>query len=114
MYDLAKRIKKAESEVKDLKSIRYKLESKLLKDFDKEAIDGCKGARGVASIRKAEFPSIKDRRKFDKYVLKYKALDLFQNRLSAKAFFDRREEGDLVPGVAVFERIAISIKKRSK
>lgn len=105
-------IRSAEGKIKDLKRARAELETKLLRSFDKEDIDGCKGKRGVASIKKARFPSIKDRRKFDKYVLRNKALDLFHNRISSKAYFDRLEDGEVVPGVEVFERIGVSIKKR--
>lgn len=107
-------IRKAEKVTKELKSKRSKMEDKLLREFGKEDIDGCKGKLGVASIGTAEFPSIKDRRKFDQYVLENKAFDLFQNRLSSKAFFARRDEGVKVPGVAVFERIRISIRKRGR
>ena len=60
----------------------------------------------------ARFPSIKDRSKFDKYVFKHRALDLFQNRISARAYQARLDEGEAVPGVSVYERTSISIRKR--
>lgn len=112
IYAQDRKIKAVEADLKELKRTRAKMESKLLKGFDKEDIDGCKGTRGVGHIRRAKFPSIKDRRKFNKYVLKHKALDLFQSRVSAQAYNDRLEEGEQVPGVEVFERISVSVTKR--
>jgi hypothetical protein len=114
MYQLEREIDRSEKVVKGLKQQRAQLEDKLLHDFEKEDIDGCRGKLGIAGIRTAEFPSIKDRQKFDKYVLKHRALDLFQNRLSSKAWKARVEEGEKVPGIAVFERIRISIRKRGR
>jgi len=112
IYTLDQKIKAKEAVVANLKRKRAKLETKLLKGFAKEDIDGCKGARGTARIRRAEFPSIKDRRKFDQYVLKNKALDLFQNRVSASAWKSRLDEGEKVPGISVFERIGVTVTKR--
>lgn len=101
-----------ESALKKLKQKRAKLEVQLLKSFKKEDIDGSKGKQGVARIRRATFWSIKNRRAFDKYVLKHKALDLFQNRPSVAAIKARHDEGETVPGLASFERVAITITKR--
>lgn len=105
-------IKSVEKGLKALKRRRAKLEARLLKDFDKEDLDGCKGKKGVARLRKAVFYSIKNRRQFDKYVLKHRALDLFQNRISAAAYKARLDEGEVVPGIASFERFGITITKR--
>lgn len=106
-------IAKQEAIVKKLKQDRELLEKRLLRSFDKDDIEGAKGKIGVASIKRSSFPSIKDRHKFIKYILKNKAWDLFQNRIAARAYFDRLEEGESVPGVAVFEKIKVSVKRRS-
>jgi hypothetical protein len=113
MRNLDKRIAAIEAQLKEVKQKRAKVEARMLKEFEKEDIDGMKlKGGGTARIRRATFFSISDRRKFDKYVLKHKALDLFQNRISANAYKARLEEGDSVPGVGKFERIGISISMR--
>lgn len=112
MRGLDVKIDAREAALKKLKQKRAKMESKLLRAFKKQDIDGTKGKIGVARIRTATFWSIKDRRKFDKYVLKHKALDLFQNRPSAAAIKARHDEGETVPGLSSFERIGITITKR--
>lgn len=102
-----------EKQLREAKQKRAKLEVRLLKEFEKEDIDGTKiKGGGTARIRRATFFSISDRRKFNKYVLKHKALDLFQNRISANAYKARLDEGDAVPGVGKFERVGISISMR--
>jgi len=98
--------------VKDLKAERRKLESKALKAFDKDDIDGAKGKTGIAGIAKTSHPQIKDLRKFRKYLIKNKAWDLLQNRIASRAYFDRLEEGESVPGVEVFENIKVRVRAR--
>jgi hypothetical protein len=112
LYDRDTAIKKIEAQLRDAKRERAVIETDFLKAFEKSDIDGCKGARGVANIQKAEFPSIANRKKFERYVLKNNAFDLFQSRVTAKAYFARLEEGETVPGVKVFERIRVSVRKR--
>lgn len=105
-------INRAKKVVKDLKSRRYKLENKLLRSFDKDDIDGCKGKMGVASLRKLRIPQINNLRRFHKYILKHKALDLLQNRVAKGAYMARLEEGEAVPGVGIFTKVSISVRKR--
>ena len=96
----------------DLKKSKGLIEGRLLKRFGKDDIDGCKGSRGVARISTTQHPSIKDRKKFLKYVRQNQAWDLFQNRVASKAYFDRVDEGEDVPGVGVFEKTSVRVTKR--
>lgn len=105
-------ISKAEKVVKDLKTERRRLENKLLKAFDKDDIEGAKGKKGIAAVRKSAHPSIKDRSKFMRYLIKNKAYDLLQNRIASRAYFDRLEEGETIPGVTVFENFRVSVRAR--
>lgn len=112
LYEQEQLIDKAEARLRELKRQREAMQAKLLRSFDTEDIDGCKGRRGVASVREAHFPSIKDRRKFERYVIKNRAFDLFQGRVAARAYFDRIEEGEEIPGVKIFKRVTVSITRR--
>jgi hypothetical protein len=112
MQLLDHKIHAAEALIRDLKQRRAVVEAKVLKMFEDTDINGVRLKNGaLASVREASFPSIKDRRKFEQYVIKKKAFDLFQNRISSKAYFDRLEAGESVPGVSVFRRSKISINK---
>lgn len=112
MYEADRAIKKVETELRELKQHRAKLETRLLRSFDKEDIHGCTGRRGKAFIQSTDFPRVEDRVKLDRYVLKKRALDLFTSRVSVQAWKDRIDDGEKVPGVGVFTRIRVSIRKR--
>lgn len=112
LYDVDQEIHRIHKELTEVKQKRAKLETRLLKNFDKKKVDGCRTSKAVSSIKKTDFPSIGDRKKFFKYVAKAKAFDLLQSRIASRAYFDRLEEGEEVPGVKVFTRISVSIRKR--
>jgi hypothetical protein len=112
IFDQDQVIKGIEKKLSAAKKIRADLENEFLKAFEKSDIDGCRGKRGTATVSTAQFPSIANRKKFEQYVLKNKAFDLFQSRVTAKAYFARLEEGEEVPGVKVFDRIRVSVRKR--
>jgi hypothetical protein len=114
LYDKEQKIDEVEAQLRKLKQDREKLQARLLRSFGTEDIDGCKGRRGVATVLKTPFASIKDRRKFMHYVIKNRAFDLLQNRVASRAYFDRIEEGEAIPGVKVFDKIRVSIRRRSR
>jgi hypothetical protein len=104
----------ADKKAKDLRAERRKLETKLLRAFDKDDIDGAKGSKGIANIKSSKHPTIKNRKAFIKYLIKHKALDLLQNRIASRAYFDRLEAGEVIPGVEIFESIKVSVRARKK
>jgi hypothetical protein len=112
LRELDVEIQRLEAPIKKLKKLRNKLESKLLRSFDKEDIDGCKGKIGVASVRKLRLPQISHLRRFHKYIIKNRALDLLQNRVSVRAYLARLDEGEHVPGITIFNKIKVSVRKR--
>lgn len=112
IYALEAKIDQASAVVSTLKQKRDKLEDKLLRNFDKEELNGAQGKRAKARINKTRHPTLKDRKSFIKYVVAKRAWDLFQNRISSTAYFERLEAGENVPGVEVFTKIKVSVTKR--
>lgn len=112
MFKLEAEISKAELALKKLKQRRAEMEERMLIKFESEDIDGSRGKLALANVKKARFPTIKQRNKFDKYVERTGSLHLFQNRIMSKAYFEMLEEGERIPGVEIFERTSISITKR--
>ena len=104
-------IRKQENVLRDLKKARKVVEDKLLDQFDKEDISGAQGRRGKAGLRKGRHPKVKDRAKLLKYILKTKAFDLFTNALAKKAYFDRLENGEQVPGTEIFTSYKVTVSK---
>jgi hypothetical protein len=114
LYDLDQQIDQAQADLRSLNQLRKKKETKLLNSFEKDDIDGAKGRMGTAHITRGRHPKIKNLKEFIKYVRMNKAYELFQNRISTKAYFDRLEEGEAVPGVEIYNSFRVSIRKRKK
>lgn len=112
LFALDKQIDDMEAELREVKRRRLRHELRMLNDFEKSDLDGAKGKMSVATIRRSRHPKIKDLKQFIKYVRERRAYDLFHRRISSKAYFDRLEEGEKIPGVEIFTSIGISVRKR--
>lgn len=113
LYNQDKEIDGIEAELREAKKKRDLIQARLLKNLNADALDGAKGKLATAFVKTSSYPSIKNRPKFLKYVITHKAWDLFQNRIAAKAYTDRTEDGEDIPGVTVFDKIRISVRKRT-
>ncbi len=105
------KIDRKEAELRELKKERRLVEDKVLDRFDKEDIQNASGKIGRARINKGQHPKLKNRKQFIKYVIKNRAWDLFTNAIGKKAYFDRLEEGEQIPGVEIFTSFKISVSK---
>jgi hypothetical protein len=94
-----------------LKRERAKIETRLFKLFKKDDLKGAKGARGIADLKEYRHPQIKDPTKFWAYLIRKKAFDLLQKRIASRAYQDRLEAGERVPGVEIYTRHKINVKK---
>ena len=109
MSDLDKKVDVYAAKIKKLNQKRALLEKKLMRAFEKQGIDKASGKDMHAMSASRRFPSIKDLNALTKYIKKRNAFDLFQRRINAKAYFDRLEQGDAVPGVDVFDKHYIKL-----
>lgn len=112
VFDYDQQVDELEAQIRELKKLRTELEMKLLRKLTQAEIESARGKRAQGAIKVTSYPSIKDRLKFQKFVLKHKAFDLYQNRISSPAYFDRKKEGIIVPGVEVYDKTFVSITKR--
>src|SRR5271156_3623268 len=87
-----------EAKLRDAKAKRDDIQAQLLKKFSVSKLNGARGRLGTAFVRSTDHPSIENRPKFLKYVISNKAYDLFQNRITPTAYFERVENGERVPG----------------
>lgn len=90
------------------------LESAIFEKFKKADLEGCRGKRAQASISRSEVPTPDDWVATDKYIIKNKALDLLQRRLSVEAVRLRWADGVTIPGVGKFTRISLHLSKVKK
>lgn len=112
IYAFDQRIHALEQKLKKIKQTRAKRELKLLGVLQKSKLERAGGKLALANVTSRKIPSIKNPRKFQQYVKKHNAFDLYQNRMSSKAYFDRLEAGAKIPGVSIFNKVGVSIRKR--
>jgi hypothetical protein len=111
LYNQDKEIKDIETTLRDAKSVREDIQQKLLEKLGSDKLNGAKGKLAIASVRETPHPSLANRPKFLKWVIQNRAFDLFQNRIASKAYFDRVEDGDNIPGVKIFTSIRVSVTR---
>lgn len=107
-----KDISKVQHQLKKLEAEYTKYNDQLLVVMQKSKLSSAKTKSGTAIVNEQRLPQIKDRAKFWKYVREHKAFDLVQNRISSTAYFERLEDGEKVPGVDIFTKKSVSIRRR--
>ncbi len=100
-----------------LSALRKKIlgeKNKVLKRFKKSTLHGARGRFGVASVIERDIPQVKDFDKVMKYVIKRKAFELLQKRVSAEAWRERVEANDIVPGIEAYKDVKLRVVKSKK
>jgi hypothetical protein len=114
MSDVMDAIDKLEAKIKKLNGDYNELESDLMASFEKARVNKAAGKKASASLGSSRHPNITDMEAFNNYIMKHRAFDLYQRRINSKAYFDRLENKDAVPGVKVFEKFKVKVtRKRS-
>ncbi len=90
---------------------KYKeLSEKVQQRLKEEDTTQASGVTASAKLTDFEAPHIKDYNKFEKWVLKEKALDLFNKALNRTAYRDRIAErkGRPIPGLGTYKEVRLS------
>lgn len=103
-------VKEQEKSLREAKRAYAAQEAKVLERMDKEGLThaGDK-AVGRVNVTETDHYSIANYRQFELYVLRNKATELFQNRISKRALEERLEAGKKVPGVQKFTKRTLRI-----
>ena len=107
--DLA--IRKVEKALRDEKAKREEIQNSLLDSMNANKLHGARGRLATAFVSEQKHPKIVSYQKFWGYVVKHQAYDLLQKRVASTAYYDRRENGERVPGVKTFRQTKISVRK---
>lgn len=97
-----------------LKAQREELETKLLKQFKKDQLNGATGTRASMVRDVTPMPNIKDWDKYLGFVAKKKAWELIQKRVGLTAFREYVANGVTIPGAEVFEKVTLKTSKLKK
>ena len=101
-----------EKKVEALRKEEQALEKHLLDTFSKDDLDGAKGKRATAGLKRQTVPNVKDWEQLYKFIKKHDAFELLQRRVSGTAYRERLEAKEVIPGVEAFTVVKLSLTKK--
>lgn len=110
----AKRLE-AEKEIDALKAEEARISEEIMEELNKAGLKKASGSKATASISSSVVPQVTDWEALTPFILRNKALHLFERRLSAGAFRELLEQrkGKPLPGVEAFTKQRINLTKLS-
>lgn len=101
--------RKAASVAEALKKKLDEQEDEVLRALQEARIDMGRGKLGSASIVKTDLPQADDWVEIYSWIIKHKAPELLQRRISGEAYRERIAAGEKVPGVTIFTRTSVRL-----
>jgi hypothetical protein len=113
LYALREKIAEAQAAVDALEKQKRAMEDELLGAMKEAGTDIVRGQRATVTVTETVLPQIKDAEAFGKFVLRHKALHLFERRVARAAYKELKESmgGKAVPGIDEFTKVSLSIRK---
>jgi hypothetical protein len=102
-----------EADLKRLSAAQQALEDHIIGKFSKQEIDGAKGDIASVSLVETPTPTNVDWPKVWAYIRKHNAFDLLEKRIGRVAWRLRLGTKNEVPGIEVFMKKSLSLRKRS-
>ena len=100
-----------EKQAEAVKAKESALKDHIIATFSKADIDGAKGKVASASITRSVKCNVKDWPAVYAYIQKNDAWDLMERRVNNKAYRDRMEGGEAIPGTESFDVVNLSLTK---
>lgn len=104
--------RKAASVAEALKAKLDEHEDEVLRALQGAKIDLGRGKLGVAAITRAELPQADDWVEIYAWMIKNKAPELLQRRISKEAWLERLKDGVKIPGVKTFVKVGVSLRAK--
>ena len=113
IYKKNAEISAANARVKELEGEKSELENTLLGKMQEAGTDIVRGESATVSISTTIRPQLQDPDAFFAFVLRKKALHLFERRIAANAYKEMKElmKGRPIPGVGEFEQTRLNVRK---
>ena len=113
IYAKKQEIAEASAVVDRLDAERRALEDELINRMDEAGTDIVRGDSATISISENIRPQLQDWDTFNKFVLRKKALHLFERRISSTAYKELKESlgGKALPGLSEFDQARLTVKK---
>ena len=114
MYETREKRYQIQKDVEALQSIEAMCSERLISELPKSKAEGITGKVATAQIVTKEVPTVKDWAKLHAYILRNKALDLLERRISSKAVEMRWNNRKKIPGVDPFTVVKVSLTAKPK
>lgn len=101
------------AKLKEKEDEKRAIEDKLLAAMLDANTTICRGNKATISISENVRPQIQDLEKFYRYVLRHKALHLFERRIAAVAYRELKDslKGKPIPGLTDFVQQRLNVRK---
>ena len=100
-----------EKQAEAIKTQEEAIKQHIIATFSKADIDGAKGKVASASVTRSVKASVKDWPTVQKWIEAHDAWDLMTKSINNKAYRDRLEAGEEIPGVERFDTVTLSLTK---
>jgi hypothetical protein len=112
--EAAREVARAERVVQQRKHKAAGIETEIRNRFKRGTLEGAEGKIARVSLKKVVGPQLKNWDKLAAFVLKNKAPELFQRRISKQAWLDWLDERNQrpIPGILKYEEIRLSVTKK--
>lgn len=104
-----KKLRELERQLNQQTKLVEELRHEMQTEMGIAGTDTYKSELGTVSVAKQSIPTVKDWEAFYTYLLDNQAVDLLQRRISTSAWRERVEEGEVIPGVELFEKATLRI-----
>lgn len=109
---LSEKIDVINQTLKDHNAQYDELERGLLEAMQAEGLTQVATSKATAYISPRTFVKLEEYEKFMEYVFRHKATDLLQRRVNQRAYLDRLEAGEKIPGVSKIEIPTVSLRRK--
>jgi hypothetical protein len=115
IYAKTSEIAAVEAQKKELENQKRELEDRLLALMQDAGTDIVRGSSATASLSETTRYGIADLEEFTKFVLKRKALQLFERRIAQNAARELQEAlgNKPIPGLSTFSQTRLNLRKRA-
>ena len=111
LYETRTKRLAVQKEVDALQAVESALREHLIDNLPKSQATGVSGKTANAKIMTDFKPRVTDWDKFRAYIIKNKAFELLQKRVSDEAIQERWDAGKEIPGVERFQVVKVSLTK---
>lgn len=104
--------RKAAETADALKKTADEKKESVLRLLQDAGIDQARGELGTVSINRKDVPQVEDWAALYAWVVKNKAPEIFQRRLSTEAWSERLKDGVTIPGTSKFVNVTLSMRSK--